>query len=190
MTHFVPSAWIEWFPTSALVLGLLPLWLISWPPSLSIRHSYLFSPPLPDLGLCVSVTAYPPVLTILSGGQSSHLLCTPRTYCETWWRDRDLPNACRIKELIWAWPTWKIWQWFRFVRKEPLGQRWHDMGVRAVDNSKSFWRHKKIFVILPTPSLRNSHFIFILMIAYIFVTQGKLSKGTEENGSFTVVCSN
>ena len=48
MTHFVPSAWIEWFPTSFLGQSLLPLWIISWPPSLPLRHRYQLSPRLPS----------------------------------------------------------------------------------------------------------------------------------------------
>lgn len=92
VTHLVLSAWTEWVPTFALFLELLPLWLISWPPSLSMRHND-FLLPSHNLWLCISASAYHPVLTWLSGGQVSHLMCRPRTRLET---DVEI-ESCRDK---------------------------------------------------------------------------------------------
>ena len=75
----VPSAWIEWFPTSSLGQSLLPLWIISWPPSLPPRHSPVINslPSLPQdfsgMFMLLLITAVLFNFTLLRVGVPSYL---------------------------------------------------------------------------------------------------------------------
>ena len=75
----VPSAWIKWFPTSSLGQSLLPLWIISWPPSLPLRHSPVINslPSFPQdfsgMSMLLLITAGLFNFTLLRVGVPSYL---------------------------------------------------------------------------------------------------------------------